>query len=100
MKLISTAGRGGRAGRAKIDALLARRNAAYEHALPAARRIVEGVRKGGDAALRRYAAKFDGNSQPDRSRISPEEMQDALEVISPPVERALRTAARNIRAFA
>jgi histidinol dehydrogenase len=97
MKLISTAGR---AGRVKIDALLARRNAAYERALPAARRIVEGVRKGGDAALRRYASKFDGNSQPDRLRISPEEMQDALEAISPSVERALRTAARNIRAFA
>jgi histidinol dehydrogenase len=100
MKLISTAGRGGRAGRAKIDALLARRNAAYERALPAARRIVEGVRKGGDAALRRYAAKFDGNSQPRQLRISPEEMQDALEAIAPPVERALRVAARNIRAFA
>lgn len=97
MKLITTAGR---AGRAKVDTLLARRNAAYEHALPAARRIVEGVRKGGDAALRRYAAKFDENTQPERLRISPEEMQDALETISPPVERALRTAARNIRAFA
>ena len=97
MKLISTAGR---AGRVKIDALLARRNAAYERALPAARRIVEGVRKGGDAALRRYASKFDGNSQPESLRISPEEMQDALEATSPPVERALRTAARNIRAFA
>ena len=96
MKLISTAGR---AGRVKIDALLARRNAAYERALPAARRIVEGVRKGGDVALRRYASKFDGNSRPE-IRISPEEMQDALEAISPPVERALRTAARNIRAFA
>ncbi|HET8637314.1 MAG TPA: histidinol dehydrogenase [Acidobacteriaceae bacterium] len=100
MKLISTTGRGGRAGREKIDALLARRNAAYERALPAARRIVEGVRKGDDAALRRYAAKFDGNSQPELLRISPEEMQDALEAISPPVERALRTAAKNIRAFA
>lgn len=97
MKLITT---GGRAGRAKVDTLLARRNAAYEHAMPASRRIVEGVRKGGDAALRRYAAKFDGNSQPERLRISPEEMQDALETIAPPVERALRTAARNIRAFA
>ena len=97
MKLISTAGR---AGRVKIDALLARRNAAYERALPAARRIVEGVHKGGDVALRRYASKFDGNSQPESLRISPEEMQDALEAISPPVERALRTAARNIRAFA
>jgi histidinol dehydrogenase len=100
MKLISTVGRGGRAGRAKVDALLTRRNAAYERALPAARRIVEGVRKGGDAALRRYAAKFDGNSQPESLRISPEEMQDALEAIAPPVERALRVAARNIRAFA
>jgi histidinol dehydrogenase len=100
MKLISTVGRGGRVGRAKVDALLARRNAAYERALPAARRIVEGVRKGGDAALRRYAAKFDGNSQPESLRISPEEMQDALEAIAPPVERALRVAARNIRAFA
>lgn len=97
MKLITTAGR---AGRAKVDALLARRNAAYEYALPAARRIVEGVRKGGDAALRRYAAKFDGNSRPERLRISPEEMQDALETISPSVERALRTAAKSIRAFA
>ena len=97
MRLITTAGR---AGRAKVDALLARRNAAYERAMPAARRIVEGVRKGGDAALRRYVAKFDGNSQPDKLRISPEEMQDALETISPPVERALRTAVRNIRAFA
>ncbi|MGC2604519.1 MAG: histidinol dehydrogenase, partial [Silvibacterium sp.] len=64
MKLISTAGRGARAGRVSIAALLARRNAAYERALPAARRIVDGVRKGGDAALRRYAEKFDGNTQP------------------------------------
>lgn len=100
MKLISTTGRGGPAGRAKIEALLARRNAAYEHALPTARRIVEGVRKGGDAALRRYAAKFDGNSQPEWLRISPEEMQDALEAVSPAFERALRLAAKNIRAFA
>ncbi|MGB7190967.1 MAG: histidinol dehydrogenase [Acidobacteriaceae bacterium] len=100
MKLISTTGRGGPAGRAKIEALLARRSAAYEHALPTARRIVEGVRKGGDAALRRYAAKFDGNSQPEWLRISPEEMQDALEAVSPAFERALRLAAKNIRAFA
>ena len=97
MRLISTAGK---AGRAQADALLARRNAAWEHALPAARRIVEGVRKGGDVALRRYAAKFDGNSQPDQLRISPEEMHDALEAVSPAFERALRLAAKNIRAFA
>lgn len=97
MKLISTTGR---AGRAKLTALLAQRNTAYEHALPAARRIVEGVRKGGDAALRRYTVKFDGNLKPNQLRIPPEEMQDALETLSPAVESALRIAAKNIRAFA
>jgi histidinol dehydrogenase len=100
MKVISTTGRGAKAGKARVQALLARRNAAYEHALPAARRIVEGVRKGGDATLRRFAAKFDGYTSLSQLQISPEEMHNALEGISPVFERALRTAARNIRAFA
>ena len=100
MKVISTTGRGAKAGKARVQALLARRNAAYERALPAARRIVEGVRKGGDAALRRYAAKFDSNTSPHALQISPEEMHNALESISPAFERALRIAANNIRAFA
>lgn len=97
MKLLSTAGS---AGRARVNALLARRNAAYEHAVPAAKRIIDGVRKGGDAALLRYVAKFDGNTKLSQLRIAPEEMQDALEAVSPAFERALRTAAKNIRAFA
>lgn len=100
MKLISTAGRGAKAGRSSLAALLARRNSAYERAMPAARRIIEGVRKGGDAALQRYAAKFDGNSKPYRLQISPEEMQEALDHLPATVERALRTAVKNIRAFA
>jgi histidinol dehydrogenase len=101
MKLISTSGRSAAAGHKRVDALLARRrNAAYERALPAAKRIVDGVRRGGDAALRRYAAKFDGNMQPSRLQISPDEMHSALEQVSPAYERALRTAASNIRAFA
>ena len=100
MKVISTTGRGAKAGKARVQALLARRNAAYESALPAARRIVEGVRKGGDAALRRFAVKFDDNTSPTQLQISPDEMHNALDNISPAFERALRTAARNIRAFA
>lgn len=100
MRLIATTGRGAKAGRNYLNALLSRRSAAYERALPAARRIVEGVRKGGDAALGRYAAKFDGNTQPSQLRISPDEMQDALESVSTAFERALRIAAKNIRAFA
>jgi len=100
MKLISLAGRGAPAGRRRLDALFAGRTAAWERALPAAKRIVDGVRKGGDASLRRYAAKYDGNTQPSQLRISPDEMQYALDSISPAFERAMRTAARNIRAFA
>jgi histidinol dehydrogenase len=100
MRIITTTGRGAKAGKARVQALLARRNAAYERALPAARRIVEGVRKGGDTALRRYAVKFDGNTSPSQLQIMPEEMHNALEGISPAFERALRTAVRNIRAFA
>jgi len=100
MKLISLAGRGAAAGRRQLDALFARRTAAWERAIPTAKRIVDGVRKGGDAVLRRYAAKFDGNSQSSQLRISSDEMQDALDNISPAFERALRTATRNIRAFA
>lgn len=100
MKVISTTGRGAKAGKAKVEALLARRNASYERAMPAARAIVEGVRKGGDAALRRYAVKFDGNKQPLQLRISSDEMHNALDNVPPAFERALRAAAANIRAFA
>jgi len=100
MKLISLAGRSAATGRKQLDALFARRTAAWERAIPTAKRIVDGVRKGGDAVLRRYAAKFDGNSQSSQLRISSDEMQDALDNISPAFERALRTATRNIRAFA
>lgn len=97
MKIITTSTP---AGRKRVAALVERRNVAYERALPAAKRIVDGVRKGGDAALRRYATKFDGHAAHALLRISPEEMQDAHDALSPPVERALRTAAKNIRAFA
>jgi histidinol dehydrogenase len=100
MKLISTTGRNASASRKLLDALSSRRNAAYERALPAARRIVEGVRKGGDAALRRYVARFDPDTQSSQLQISPEEMHTALDNVSPAFERALRTATKNIRAFA
>jgi histidinol dehydrogenase len=99
MKLISTTGRGASEGRKHIASLLARRTATYERAVPAAKRIVDGVRLGGDAALRRYIAKFDGNSQLSQLQISPDEMHNAFDAVPPAFERALRTAAKNIRAF-
>lgn len=100
MKLVFTNGRGASEGRKRIDSLLARRITTYERAIPAAKRIVDGVRRGGDAALRRYVAKFDGNSQPFQLQIPPDEMHNALDAVPPAFERALHIAAKNIRAFA
>jgi histidinol dehydrogenase len=97
MKLISTTGRG---AKAPIAALIERRSAAYEQALPAARRIVEDVRKTGDRALRRYAAKFDRLSPQTPLRISTEEFRSAWEATPVALQRAMELAARNIRTFA
>ena len=100
MKLISTTGRGAKAGRQRIEELIARRSATYERALPAAKRIVDGVRRGGDRALRRYAAQFDGVTPQIPLRIQEAEIQAAWKETSDELKAALRTAARNIRGFA
>jgi histidinol dehydrogenase len=64
------------------------------------KRIVARVRRGGDPALLRYAAEFDGLGDRARLRISPQEMAQAWEAIDPALREALRTAARQIREFA
>ena len=61
-------------------------------------RIVSDVRKGGDAALERYARRFDKIEG--ALEISIEEMREAAAVVPTPVRAALRAAARNIRAVA
>ena len=84
--------------RRAIAALLAperTRDAATDRTVAA---IVADVRRGGDAALRRYALKFDG--QEGSLEISAEEMRAASATVPPPVRRAIRAAARNIRTVA
>ncbi len=96
MKLVRATGKG-------LDAIaaLTRRGAApYERVLPQARRIVESVRRGGDPALLRLRAKFDRISSQIPLRIPQIELQLAWESTAAPVQQALKTAARNIRAFA
>ena len=100
MKLISTTGRGAKAAREQIEQLIARRSATYERALPAAKKIVDGVRRGGDRALRRYAEKLDDISPQTPLRIPDAELQEAWEATSDELKRALNTAAKNIRSFA
>jgi histidinol dehydrogenase len=68
--------------------------------LPAVRKIVGDVRRGGDRALLRHAAKFDGLACASALRVTKEEMAVAWEAIAPEMQDALRTAAEQIRGFA
>ena len=84
--------------RAAVAALLAperTRDAATERRVA---RIVGDVRQQGDAALRRYARTFDGLDGP--MEVDPDEMRAAAAAVPASVRRALKTAARNIRAVA
>jgi histidinol dehydrogenase len=56
--------------------------------------IVDGVRRGGDRALTRFAREFDGLSAP--LEVTRQEMRRAAARVAPDVRRALAQAARNI----
>lgn len=61
-------------------------------------KIVRDVRKQGDKAVRRYAAKFDGFEGSD-FRVSESDISAAWQQVTPEFRRALETAAHNIRRF-
>jgi histidinol dehydrogenase len=100
MKIIRTKGRGARQTAETLAALEVRGGAALDAVLPAVRRIVNDVRKQGDRALLRYAAKFDGLKDAASLRITPDEMAAAWKAIDPALREALSIAAEQIRAFA
>ncbi|HEY2857678.1 MAG TPA: histidinol dehydrogenase [Terracidiphilus sp.] len=97
MKLIRTKSRSTAEMIAKLES---RGGAALDSVLPAVSRIVASVRKQGDRALLRYAAQFDGLPGEDALRVSSEEMAAAWKSASPAIQRALSTAAEQIRSFA
>ena len=98
MRLVRTTGRGGAA--AAIATLIDRSSAPYERVLPQARRIVDAVRRGGDASFFRLRARLDRLSPQSPLRIPEVELQHAWKSTPTPLRQALKTAARNIRAFA
>lgn len=100
MKVLHTTGRDAKRAQALIAQLQNRRIAIDERAAPVARRIIGAVRKGGDAALRRYAARFDGVSQQASLRVSEDEMKQAWRNAAPAFRSAIQLAAKNIRRFA
>jgi histidinol dehydrogenase len=88
------------AARAALATLTDRRSAAWERVLPRARRIVDSVRRGGDTALLRLRARIDGIPSQVPLNIPEVELRLAWESTPEETRQALRTAARNIRAFA
>jgi histidinol dehydrogenase len=78
---------------------LEHRGSRLEGVEPAARKIIEDVRRGGDRALLKYARQFDGLERNRSLRVSDKEMKEAWGRASPKLRSALRSAEKNIRRF-
>src|ERR1700684_1602737 len=100
MRLVRAKGRGGKQTRQMLSELEMRGARNTERAMPVVQRIVGDVRKGGDQALRRYAAKLDRLGPKHPLVISKAEMEEAWKATPKPLQAAMQTAAGNIRRFA
>ncbi len=100
MKLVKTFGRGAKVAADLIEKLERRGSVSTARVEPVVRRIVDDVRKGGDEALRRYAAKFDQLPREHALLVSREEMREAWETTAPELQAAMRVARGNILTFA
>ena len=100
MKLVKTFGRGAKAAEALIETLEQRGAVNTARVEPVVRRILAEIRKGGDRALVKYAARFDGLTQGMDLPVSREEMKAAWETTSPTLQAAMMVARGNILAFA
>ncbi len=100
MRLLRTTGRGAAEARRVLNELEHRRGSSIPSVALVVSRIVDGVRKGGDKALRKYAARFDALSPQSQLQISTTEMKQAWLQTPKPIQEALKVASGNIRAFA
>jgi histidinol dehydrogenase len=100
MRVVKTSGSGGEKTRQILLELEMRGARNTARAMPVVQRIVAGVRKGGDQALRRYAAKLDGLAAQQPLEISRAEMEEAWAATPTPLRAAMKIAAGNIRRFA
>jgi histidinol dehydrogenase len=78
---------------------LAKRGSQHSGLEARVQRIIDGVRRGGDRSLRRYAERWDRLDAKQSLRVSEEEMTAAWRTISPALRKSLRQAAQNIRRF-
>lgn len=100
MKLVKTYGRSAKTAATLIAAIERRGAVSTAKVEPIVRRILADVRKSGDTAVKRYAAKFDALAKNQPLRVSREEMQAAWESTAPELQAAMMVARGNILAFA
>ena len=100
MKIVETTGRNAKDAYKLLEQLERRGAVKTAEVESAVQRIMGEVRKSGDKALLKLAAKFDGLRDGQVLRVSAGEMLDAWNATSPELQEAMRTAAENIRSFA
>jgi histidinol dehydrogenase len=100
MKLVRTFERTKKAAAALIETIEKRGAANTSKVEPVVRRILADVQTRGDAALRSYAANFDGLPPNAPLLVSRDEMKAAWKSTAPELQSAMRAAQKNIRAFA
>ena len=100
MKLLRTQGRSAKQTEAKLAELEQRGGSSLDTVLPTVRKILRKVREDGDKALLAFAKKFDSLTPETPIRVAEEETAAAWQQLDPALQRALETAAGNIRAFA
>lgn len=100
MKLVRTFGRTKKNAAALIESIEQRGAANTSKVEADVSRIVTAVRLRGDVAVRQYSAKFDGLKPKTELLVSREEMKAAWQATSPVLQKAMRAAQANIRAFA
>jgi histidinol dehydrogenase len=83
-----------------LRALESRASTQSPSVLRTVRSILASVRRNGDAALRRYAARFDALPSTTPFRVTPDEMSAAWHSLPAPQKAALRLAISRIRSFA
>ncbi|MDD5675847.1 MAG: histidinol dehydrogenase, partial [Chitinivibrionales bacterium] len=88
------------AGTRAIAAIMKNRSGHRSSALATVKRILDDVQKSGDKALFAYTKKFDGVALSPRSlKIDKEELSRQADKTPPALQKAIRGAARRIRAY-
>ena len=78
---------------------LENRGSRFDEIEPSVRKIVDDIRRNGDAALLKYAHQFDGLHPAQPVRVCESEMKEAWQRAPAQLQIALRNAAKNIRQF-